>query len=196
MISHSSPSKTRRECRPLLRQALNSATQRNQHSIQQENDKDPGLLDRGKHPAAEQASHSIPATPPVQMPGHGLQIEEHNEDDVIGFGMRRFLSEATATTPSDPRFGAIGLGRRLVNVPQGGIATADGKQQACSEEHVGSDIGSRPTRGEISERTRTEEVRLAVKLVKDSTRQLAELKQSRFGKRRSRMGLGGDGRRR
>lgn len=198
MTSHFSTIKTRRECRPLLRQALNTATLRHHHNLQQAVDKDPEPLDQGNHSVAEQASPSIPAAPPRQKPGHGLQIRENNGDDVIGSGMLGFLSDATATTPSDPRFGAVGSGRRLVNMYQGSVATASGMQQACSEERVGSDTGSRTTGGEsreISEGTRVEEVRLAVRLVENSARQLAELKQSRLGKHRSQMELGGDKRR-
>jgi len=180
MTSHSSATKTRRECRPLLRQALNTATLRHHHSLQQANDKDPGLLDQGKHSVAEQASPSIPAAPSGQMPGHGLDIREHERDDGIGFGMLGGLSDATVTTPSDPTFGAVGSGRGLVDSQKGRIAAASGIQNACLGEHVGSDIELGTTRRGISEGTRTEEVRLAVRLVEDSARQLAELKQRRL----------------
>ncbi len=122
------------------------------------------------------------------MPGHGFKVRENNREEVIGLGMRGFLSDATVTTPSDPTFGAVGSGRRSVDIQQGSIATAGGVQQACSEEHVGSDIGSRTSGGEsrgISEGTRIEEVRLAVRLVEDSARQLENLKMRRLEKHRS-----------
>lgn len=180
MTSDPSNTKTRRECRPLLRQALNTATLRHHHNLQQANDKDPGLLDQGKHSVAEQASPSMLAEPSEQMSRQSLDIPEHNRDDVIRFGMPGFLSDTIAATPSDPQFGAVGSGRRLVNIQQGSIATAREMQQVWSKEHNGSDKGSRTTgreSRESSERTRIEEVRLAERLVADSARQLAGLRE-------------------
>ncbi len=135
---------------------------------------------------AERASPSVPAALSGRMPGHGFKVRENNREEVIGLGMLGFLSDATVTTPSDPTFGAVGSRRGLVGIRQGSSATAGGVQQACSEEHVGSDIGSRTSGGEsrgISEGTRIEEVRLAVRLVEDSARQLGMLKQSRLNRR-------------
>ncbi len=122
------------------------------------------------------------------MPGHGFQDRENKREEVIGLRMLGFLSDATVTTPSDPTFGAVGSRRGLVGIRQGSSATAGGVQQACSEEHLGSDIGSRTSGGEsrgISEGTRIEEVRLAVRLVEDSARQLENLKMRCLEKHRS-----------
>lgn len=186
MTSDPSNTKTRLQCRPLLRQALNTATLRHRHSLQQANDKDPTrLLNQRNHSATGQAIPLIIPEHPGQMPAHGLQIRERNRDDVIGSGMLGPLSNATITTPSDPRFGAVGSGRRLVKLQQGSIATAREMKQVWSKEHIGSDIGSRTTRGEsleVNEGTRIEEVHLAERLVADSARQLAGLKERYLGK--------------
>lgn len=191
MTNQSCTTKTRRECRPLLRQALNTATLRHYHSLQQPIHKDPAPLEQGKHSVAEQATASMPAKLSGQTPGHGLQVRKQKRDDVIGSGKLGLLSDAPAITPSDPRFGAVGSGRRLGDDRTGRVAGGVRMQQICKVERVSADIGSRRVREEISEGTRIEEIRLAVRLVEDSARQLGVLKQSCFGKHGSEIGLRG-----
>lgn len=108
---------------------------------------------------------------------------------MISSGKLALLSGTTATTPSDPRFGAVGSGRRLGDGRKGGVAAGSRMQRACKEEEVGADVGSRMTRGRISEGERIEEIRLAVRLVEDTARQLAVLRQSCFGEHGSEIGL-------